>query len=819
MTSLYKKGLVLAIIALFIGAGVVPSVSGDIDGKKGIETTVITSETGDNSVVSSANVDWWPKFHHNLRNSGYSSSDAPDTNDFRWINAEQNNIEIDDAQSIIGPIPPENYDKGLKSSFTQQVISNVPSYIWRHGCGPTAAGMVIGYYDGHGYNNLVPGDASSQTNSVNQMIASGGDSSNPNPPGSEKHYEDYARPEDSYPNLLPDDYITQGRTPHASNSLADFMKTSRSTAGNYYGWSWFSDVDNSLTGYVSWATSYGITTTQKTWGALTWSNYKAEIDADRPVVFLVDTDGNGNTDHFVTGIGYDDATNEYGCYNTWDHSVHWYDFTEISPSNPWGIYGATFCQLSGGDLSASASANPTTILVGGTVQFTGSATGGNLPYTWDWDFGDGTAHSNQQNPIHQYNSAGFFTATLTVTDVSSHTDTDTVEITVNHELSCDANGPYSGTIGNPVTFSGTATGGHSPYSYSWNFGDGGTSTNQNPTHQYNNDGNYTATLTVTDSNSDTASDTASVTIYTAPLFVAEAHGPYTGTVGIPIEFEGGAYGGKEPYSWYWDFGDGIGTSTEQNPSYAYTEEGEYIATLTVTDDNGDTDDDTADVTVYSDNLNADANGPYFGTPGVAVEFEGGAYGGTPPYSFEWNFGDGIGSSTEQNPSYTYAEEGVYTVILTATDDGGLTDSDDTMAYIGSDPDLDCSGTLSWINITPGDTVTGSFTVQNVGSAGSLLDWEVSECPTWGTWTFTPSSGDDLTSEAGSVTVSVSVVAPDEKDESFSGTVKIVNKEDISDYCTVMVSLVTPKVRVFNIVDWFMEFLDNHPHLFPLLRQL
>ena len=254
-----------------------------------------------------------------------------------------------DAQSTTGPIPPINCDTGLNPSSLsgKTVIAGVPAYIWRHGCGPTAAGMVIGYWDRYGYEDLIPGDATYQNKAVNQVIASGGKSSDPNPSGSEQHYEDYARPEDTRPNLLDDDYITQGRTPHSNDCIADYMKTSRSTLGNYYGSSWFSYVDDALLDYISWVnTNYKVSVNNLHWGGLTWDNYCNEIDANHPVIFLVDTDGNGNTDHFVTAIGYDDNKN-YACYDTWDKKAHWYDFSKIASGNPWGIYGATFCVFHG----------------------------------------------------------------------------------------------------------------------------------------------------------------------------------------------------------------------------------------------------------------------------------------------------------------------------------------------------------------------------------------------------------------------------------------------------------------------------------------
>jgi hypothetical protein len=148
--------------------------------------------------------------------------------------------------------------------------------------------------------------------------------------------------------MIPDDYITKGRTPHLDDCLADFMDTSKSTRNNYYGWSWFSDVDDSLENYANLKNpNRNYLAYNLIWGELTWDKYCREIDAGRPVVLLVDTDGNGNTDHFVTAIGYDDSNN-YACYNTWDHSIHWYDFSKISGGNTWGIYGATFFAISTG---------------------------------------------------------------------------------------------------------------------------------------------------------------------------------------------------------------------------------------------------------------------------------------------------------------------------------------------------------------------------------------------------------------------------------------------------------------------------------------
>jgi PKD repeat protein len=156
--------------------------------------------------------------------------------------------------------------------------------------------------------------------------------------------------------------------------------------------------------------------------------------------------------------------------------------------------------------------------------------------------------------------------------------------------------PLSGTAPLLVSFSDLST--NSPTSWAWNFGDGNTSTQQDPSHTYTAAGDYTVTLNV--SNGDGA-DTAVKTNYisvsaagTAPT-AAFSGTPTSGTAPLDVSFSDASTDG--PTSWSWNFGDG-NTSTQQNPSHTYTTAGSYTVSLTVSNAYGnDTDEKVDYVTV------------------------------------------------------------------------------------------------------------------------------------------------------------------------------------------------------------------------------
>lgn len=326
-------------------------------------------------------------------------------------------------------------------------------------------------------------------------------------------------------------------------------------------------------------------------------------------------------------------------------------------------------------LNASSSGAPLSGTSPLQVNFAGAATGGTPPYTYDWDFGDGTAHSSTQSPSHAYADPGDYSAVLTVHDSAAATDAATpLSVTVNPPLGVTASGlPTLGVVPLNVAFTGTVTGGFPPYTYDWNFGDGTAhSSTQNPTHQYTSPGTYPVTLTAGDSATGSG-QAAPFSINVNQVLTATSSGiPTSGTAPLAVTFAGSGHDGMPPYTYEWDFGDGTPHSSVQNPSHTYSVGGSYSAVLAVTDSSVTTAHAPAVTVNANPVLVASSSGtPLSGPTPLQVTFTAGVSGGTPPYTYGWTFGDGAVSS-EENPVHSYAAQGVYSAVLAVHDSGGAT---------------------------------------------------------------------------------------------------------------------------------------------------
>ena len=159
-----------------------------------------------------------------------------------------------------------------------------------------------------------------------------------------------------------------------------------------------------------------------------------------------------------------------------------------------------------------------------TLNGSGSNGGGNgqTIASYFWNFGDGTNGSGV-NPSKTYTAPGTYTVTLTVVNACGKFCSCTTTVTVRQpacvQPTCNAGGPYSGTVGSAVTFNGTGSlpgGSATITSYLWNFGDGATGSGIMTTHIYTAPGTYTVTLTVINDCGKQSSCTTTVSITPAP---------------------------------------------------------------------------------------------------------------------------------------------------------------------------------------------------------------------------------------------------------------------------------------------------------------
>jgi len=163
--------------------------------------------------------------------------------------------------------------------------------------------------------------------------------------------------------------------------------------------------------------------------------------------------------------------------------------------------------------------------------------------------------------------------------------------------------------------------------------------------------------------------------------------------------------------------------------------------------------------------------------------------------------------------------GDYAIVGASYDDDNGWDSGSAYIYIdvSSGPHLFCMGDISWQYVRPGHLKTDIFTVENVGDSQSLLNWEISEYPEWGNWSFNPESGIDL-EKGDTVKIRVWVEAPNEEGQTFTGEIKIINSDNPSDYCYIDVFLATPVNQPMQ-QSLLQRFLDRFPNMFPILRNL
>ncbi|MBX7093975.1 MAG: PKD domain-containing protein [Flavobacteriales bacterium] len=361
------------------------------------------------------------------------------------------------------------------------------------------------------------------------------------------------------------------------------------------------------------------------------------------------------------------------------------DNTSAVTEDPQHVYtspGAYYPQLivtnTFGCKDTFIAAVPVTVQANPTAQLSASAYTGCAPLSinfncssvpgaiqYQWNFGDGGSASGQ-SISHSYTQAGNYHVTCTVlmsTGCSFQFDLNNNIVIPPLPVPSFTSGPTSGCAPFSVQFNNTS---QNATSYSWNFGDGGTSTQIHPNHTFLNNGNFTVVLHAYNAAGcevNTVATNLVNAIRVVPSFTTSNN---SGCGPLTVQFTNSTQGlGLNQYLWY--FGDGT-TSNALNPSHTYQYPGIYAVSLVAITPQGCR--DSVNIPNSVNVLNPAASFPISGTVQGCAPFTTHFTDSTfNAYTWQWNFGDGT-TSTQQNVTHVYQQPGQYNVSLAIMIQGG-----------------------------------------------------------------------------------------------------------------------------------------------------
>lgn len=322
--------------------------------------------------------------------------------------------------------------------------------------------------------------------------------------------------------------------------------------------------------------------------------------------------------------------------------------------------------------------------------------------TFLWSFPGGSPPSSTSfEPVIVYETPGNYPVTLT-----AFNDAGQDVFTINNYITVlpQANATFTYEAeGLEATFNSAGSSGNT---YSWNFGDGQTSTSMNPVHIYSEGGAYTVTLTVIN---DCGSDThQSVVIITSAPVAIFSSNVTSGCAPLVVQFLNQSAGSVTSINWVFQ-GGSPATSTNPNPIVTYNTPGAYDVTLTVSNGAG------SDVQ-FNDNyitVNAPTLSDFdFTVNGMQAQFTNLSDNDT---GSTWNFGDGL-ISDDENPNHTYSSGGVFTVTLISS---GLCGNDTSTAQVA----IQSLPTANFSFQQNGDCIPASVQFTNLSSPNATsLKW-------------------------------------------------------------------------------------------------
>ncbi len=355
-------------------------------------------------------------------------------------------------------------------------------------------------------------------------------------------------------------------------------------------------------------------------------------------------------------------------------------------------------------------ADKTDANVGEQINFSANVLSASNIQSYNWDFGDGQTGSGK-DVSHLYNTAGTFNVSVTVTDDANQTASATKAVTIKNlpgppQPAID--GPSKANAGESVTFTGRDT--RDPANttpiqdFLWKVDQPAAmprgSGSSQLTLSFDQPGTYVVSLDMVDNqgqqSTQPANHTIEITAKTPDQPTAVINGPTEAKVGDTVTFDAlNSVLANPVQSIVWDFGDGtVDNSNASQLDHVYQAPGDYLVTLTVTDDQGASGQDTRTIKVTVDAATlpavqpTPAPVPVQGNPpqavfdytpqqvnmGDPVSFDGGfSFGDNTIVDWSWNFGDG-NTGSGMGTQHSYAAAGRYPVVLTVTDDQGLSSS-------------------------------------------------------------------------------------------------------------------------------------------------
>jgi len=342
-----------------------------------------------------------------------------------------------------------------------------------------------------------------------------------------------------------------------------------------------------------------------------------------------------------------------------------------------------------------------------SYQFVDMSSGNIAMY--HWDFGDGHT-SEYQNPVHGFYESGTYDVCLTVSDETGNcNDVYCETLYVGFNPDCEANYYFLQDSINPLTvhFSDISSGDVDVWE--WDFGDGTTSSIQNPSHVFSGEGVYIVSLTI-GNNAGTCSDELCREVIISGQQACQADYNYFIFPENPlmVQFIDMSTGVIDV--WIWDFGDGT-YSFETDPTHVYQNEDDYTVCLYVMNTlTGATDQYCTDIGI-SNNPGCVAEFTFLPTTGSLFTFQFADQSGENIVEWNWDFGDGS-VSTLKNPVHTFPGEGVYETCLTVKNFLGNCQETICKSVVIDVPDL-CNADFDY-SFTAGQLLTIQFTDKSTG---------------------------------------------------------------------------------------------------------